>query len=264
MKWSEIDSAFQDLRENLGDVGTRIETAIRNHGQIYHANHKPWYTKKIRLVQRRFLFLKRRLDKLSGIPTIFDKLDSQLRILREVSNEAQKLRDAHTQATLQLKSLGAAIRIRREAEFDIFATHRGEVSVDRTLCFVMMPFKPEKVFNPVYAAIRRGVVGRGLKCIRSDKELSAGAVIIKIWEKIRKSIVCIADISPPNNPNVFYEIGMAHSLPKRVILISRRLKSDEKFPFDVNYAECIFYDQTISGCKRLEQDISRTLRTILN
>ena len=262
MKWSEIDSAFVELKANLSDVGTRIETAIKNHGQLYHANHKPWYTKKIRIVRLRFLVLKRRLGRLSGFPIVFEKLDAQLRVLNDVSNDASKLRDSYRDASWSVKSLGRQVRRRKEEDFDVFTTHRGEVSIDRKLCFVMIPFRRE--FNPVYAAIRKAVTSRGLKCRRSKDVFNTRAVILDIWENIRKSMVCIADTSPPNNPNVFYEIGMAHSLPKRVILISRKLRHpEEQYPFDMNYVRCIFYRQNASGYGQLERDISRTLRTIL-
>ena len=264
MKWSEIDSALADLRENLADVGTRIQTAINNGGQIYHANHKPWYTKKIRVVQSRFLILKRRLEKLANFSAIFEKLGAQLRILSDVSNDTSILSKAHSSASSHVKSLRREIRRRQEQEFDIFTTNRGDVSVDRKLCFVMMPFKPEKVFNPVYRAIRRAVKGKQLRCVRSDNVFDTRAVILDIWENVRKSRVCIADVSAPRNPNVFYEVGMAHALPKRVILISRKQEpGDEKFPFDVSHVRCIFYETNASGLRELEQSISRTLRTIL-
>ncbi len=263
MKWSEIDTAFQELKENLEGIGTKIETARRHHGQIRHANFKPQYTSKVRTVQRRFVILKRRLEKLSGFSEIFEKLGAQIVTLSDLSNDVSTLGEASTQADTCLNSLGRKIRKRKEEDFDAFTTHRREVAIDRKLCFVMMPFKPERVFNPVYRAIRRAVRGKKLKCVRSDNVFDTRAVVIDIWERTRKAVACIADTSPPNNPNVFYEIGLAHALPTRVILISRRLKPDEKYPFDINYARCIFYDQTVSGYRDLERDISRTLRTIL-
>ncbi len=264
MKWSEIDSAFGDLKENLGDVGTRIETAIRHHGQIYHANHRPWYTKKIRVIQRRFLVLKRRLAKLSDFPMVFEKLEAELRILAVATNDTSILSKAYAMATSYVKSLKWKIRRRQQQEFDVFATDRGELSIDRKLCFVMMPFNPEKVFSPVAAVIRKAVKAKGLRYVRSDNVFDTRAVILDIWDNIRKSRVCIADASPPRNANVFYEVGMAHALPKRVILISRKSEpDDEKFPFDVSHVRCIFYEKSASGYRQLEQKISRTLRTVL-
>jgi len=65
------------------------------------------------------------------------------------------------------------------------------------------------------------------------------------------------------NPNVFYELGMGHALPKRTILISRELKKNEKPVFDVNYVRCIFYKNTTPGLRRLERILVRTLRTAL-
>ncbi len=190
-----------------------------------------------------------------------DQLGTQLRVLADLSNDVSRMHEASTEAVTFLKALGRKIRTRKEEDFDIFTAHRRETSVDRRLCFVMMPFKPEKVFNPVYASIRRAVSGKKLKCVRSDNVFDTRTVIIDIWEKTRKAVVCIADTSPPNNPNVFYEIGLAHALPTRVILISRRLKPDEKYPFDVNYARCIFYEQTATDTENWSM-ISRELFTL--
>jgi hypothetical protein len=247
IRWSEIEEAFQELKENLEGIVTKIETAKKHHGKIWHGNFKPQYTPKLRVVQHRFVVLKRRLDKLAGFSQTLDELDSQISILANIFNDISNLQDASLRASILLKSLGLKIRVRKEEEFDIFTTHRRDVAVDRKLCFVMMPFKPPNVFNPVYTSIRRAVRGKGLKCIRSDNVFDTRAIIIDIWEKTRKAVVCIADTSPPNNPNVFYEIGLAHGLPTRVILISRKLKPDEKYPFDISYARCIFYDQTVAG-----------------
>jgi hypothetical protein len=207
--------------------------------------------------------LKRRLYKLAGFAEAFDTLDPRLRFLADLSNDVSKLDDVAARALDLLKSLGTKMRNRKEEDFDIFTTHRREAAIDKRLCFVMMPFSPPRIFDPVYSAIRKAVRDVGLKCIRSDNVFDTRAIIIDIWEKTRKAIVCIADTSPPNNPNVFYEIGLAHALPTRVILISRRLGSNEKYPFDINYARCIFYDPTNSGYKELERKIARTLRTVL-
>ncbi len=264
IRWSEIDKAFQELKKNLEGIGTKIEIAKKHHRKIWHANFKPQYTTKLRVVQHRFVFLKRRLYKLLGFSQTLDELESQISILANLFNNISNLQDASLRASVLLRSLGLKIRVRQEEEFDIFTAHRRDVAVNRKLCFVIMPFKPSSVFSPVYSAIRRAVRGKGLKCVRSDNVFDTGEVILNIWENIRKSRVCIADVSPPRNPNVFYELGLAHALPKRVILITQNPRSpDEKFPFDVSHVRYIAYNPNTRGYKGLENAISRTLRTVL-
>ena len=42
------------------------------------------------------------------------------------------------------------------------------------------------------------------------------------------------------NPNVFYELGLAHALEKPVVLVS---SNQEDVPFDLRHIRAIFYDQ---------------------
>lgn len=41
------------------------------------------------------------------------------------------------------------------------------------------------------------------------------------------------------NPNVFYELGIAHALKKPVVLVS---SNEEDVPFDVRHIRVIYYD----------------------
>ena len=41
------------------------------------------------------------------------------------------------------------------------------------------------------------------------------------------------------NPNVFYELGLAHALGKPVVLVS---SNEQDVPFDLNHIRVIYYD----------------------
>lgn len=43
------------------------------------------------------------------------------------------------------------------------------------------------------------------------------------------------------NPNVFYELGLAHALNKPVVLVS---SNEDDVPFDLRHIRVIIYDQT--------------------
>jgi hypothetical protein len=43
------------------------------------------------------------------------------------------------------------------------------------------------------------------------------------------------------NPNVFYELGLAHALEKPVVLVS---SNQDDVPFDLRHIRVILYDQT--------------------
>lgn len=272
MDWSEIDTILDDTEENLKKAGDRIQTARRNQEQTYHANHKPWYVKRIDVVRRGFLLLRRRLSEFDSISEVLQDLEDPLAVLVPPETNIEEKWREFGHAIELFGALRAEIRREQEKEFDILP--RDTIKIDRKLCFVMMPFKPRKDFDPVYTTIRRTVKTRRLRCVRSDDVFDTRAVVLDIWENIRRSRVCIADISTVHiadkgriietkNANVFYELGMAHALPKRVILISRELRNDEKPVFDVNYVRCIYYKNTRAGMRTLGKAISKTLSRVL-
>jgi nucleoside 2-deoxyribosyltransferase len=59
------------------------------------------------------------------------------------------------------------------------------------------------------------------------------------------------------NPNVFYEIGLAHALGKPVILITQ---NSEDIPFDVTHIRYIQYEFTPRGMERFEQKLIDAVR----
>jgi len=204
--------------------------------------------------------LKRRLSESKSASGILRTLESPLEVLIPPDTDILKKSEAVVQARQLCAILGKEIQREQGEEFDILP--RNPVTTDSKLCFVMMPFEPKKEFTPVYRAIRKAVRKSGLKCVRSDNIFDTRAVILDIWDNIRKSRICIADISN-KNPNVFYELGMAHSIIRRVMLISKPLELNEKPAFDTNYVRCYRYRNTGPGLKELQEKISRTLNRVL-
>jgi hypothetical protein len=92
----------------------------------------------------------------------------------------------------------------------------------------------ESVYKP---AIKQA----GLEPIRADDSIfGAGKVIDQMWRSISDAKVLIAELTT-KNPNVFYELGLAHALRKPVILIS---STDDDVPFDLRHLRYIKYDQS--------------------
>src|SRR3954466_13052741 len=86
-------------------------------------------------------------------------------------------------------------------------------------CFVIMPFRPE--LNYFYRQLKARIEQKfaDVQVARGDDRVITGSVLDKIADYIRKADVLIADCSG-RNPNVFYELGLAHALEKQVILIT--------------------------------------------
>jgi hypothetical protein len=104
-------------------------------------------------------------------------------------------------------------------------------------CFVMMPFGQwndlyyKEIFVP---AIKEA----GFEPVRGDEIFSSGSVVEQIWEQIEKAKVLLADLTG-KNPNVFYELGLAHADRKPVVFTSGNL---DDVPFDLRHLRVIIYD----------------------
>jgi hypothetical protein len=120
--------------------------------------------------------------------------------------------------------------------------------------FVLMPFAAE--LQPVFDEPLQAVAARlNLSIARADDFFTAGVIIERVWAAIVQSRVLLADCTG-RNPNVFYEIGMAHSIGKPVILITQK---PEDVPFDLSHHSYIQYDLTREGIRRFEVKLRITL-----
>lgn len=123
-------------------------------------------------------------------------------------------------------------------------------------CFVMMPFGEwfDRYYKEIYVpAIKEA----GLEPIRADELFSTGSVMEQIWEQIEKSKVLLADLSG-KNPNVFYELGLAHAARKPVIFTT---ESIEDVPFDLRHLRVIPYEVREPEWNiRLKQNITAYLK----
>jgi hypothetical protein len=130
-----------------------------------------------------------------------------------------------------------------------------EIKVDQKLCFVIMPFT--EMLNPIYESIIKPVL-KDLKytALRADEIFTSKPIIDDIWTNIKKAKFLIADLTD-RNPNVFYELGLAHALAKEVILLTQNLND---IPFDLRHYRIIVYQDSISGADKLKS----TLKGFIN
>jgi hypothetical protein len=69
----------------------------------------------------------------------------------------------------------------------------------------------------------------------------------KVWDGMCAARLVLADCTE-KNPNVFYEIGMAHAIGKKVVLITR---SDKDIPSDIKHFDYIPYIYDPEGVETL-------------
>ena len=105
-------------------------------------------------------------------------------------------------------------------------------------CFVMMPF--DRPLGSYYESVYKPAIEKaGLQPVRADAEIfGAGKIMDQIWSGIRSAKVLVAELTQ-RNPNVFYELGLAHALEKPVVLVS---SNEEDVPFDLHHIRVIYYD----------------------
>lgn len=105
-------------------------------------------------------------------------------------------------------------------------------------CFVMMPFKSpfdiyyESIYNPAIKSTE-------LEPIRADDLFRPSVIVSDLWDMIQRAKVLLAELTT-KNPNVFYELGLAHAIGKPVILVSETM---DDVPFDLQQLRVILYDK---------------------
>ena len=102
--------------------------------------------------------------------------------------------------------------------------------------FVLMPFKA-KLENIYFKHIKKMCDELGVRIRRADEIFSPKPFMEKVWDGVCAAQLILADCTE-KNPNVFYEIGMAHTVGKKVVLITR---SDKDIPSDIKHFDYIPY-----------------------
>lgn len=179
-------------------------------------------------------------------------------LLTELNSRLKNL-GQEGEITLKPKKIEVATRTSEEQKVSTELFPTKDFRIDEKLCFVLMPFDAK--YDAVYQEVIKPTgEEKGLDVKRADDIFSVNPIIVDIWENINKARVLIADVSG-RNPNVFYEIGISHTLKKKVIIITRNL---DDIPFDLRHLRCIVYEDSLVGAKQLKEALSKTLDSILS
>jgi hypothetical protein len=125
------------------------------------------------------------------------------------------------------------------------------VSGPKPFVFVLMPFAEE--FDDVYKlGIKPAAEAAGAYAERVDEQTHTDSIYDRIVNQIAKADIIVADMTG-KNPNVYYEVGYAHALGKRVFLLT---KDASEIPFDLKHRPHIVYGGKIS---KLKDELGRSL-----
>jgi hypothetical protein len=121
-------------------------------------------------------------------------------------------------------------------------------------CFILMPFT-ESWSDRVWKQLGLILEREGFSFSRADS-LYGHNILEDIWIAINESSLIIADITS-RNPNVFYEIGIAHTLGKKVILLTQKVTD---IPFDFKNYRHIIYEDNVDGFNILSVELPNYLK----
>lgn len=136
------------------------------------------------------------------------------------------------------------------------------------ICFVISPIGKEdsethEKFKEIYDHIIKPAIkysGYKLEVIRADDIKKPGSWINDILKYLQSSFIVIADLTD-QNPNVFYELGVRHSLSPRTILIAQ---STDDIPSDLRSYRSIVYTTDLKGPSKFRDELNAYLKEIHN
>lgn len=152
------------------------------------------------------------------------------------------------------KDLSINSKIPNYSFFENFGVDMSNIQVSEKTAFCLMPF--HRKFDKIYTSIKAACSQAGYACLRSDEPFNPGNVLRQILQMMTTSEIIIA-VLDGKNPNVFYEIGLAHSLGKTVILVGNA-KNPEDISFDLKSERLLLYNNH----GELQQKLSKSLKQL--
>jgi len=166
-----------------------------------------------------------------------DKVEEFKAIFFEDLTDAQLIEDVNGKKRI-LDVSNATPELRAQPDETLKKISKGVKIEQGDTCFVMMPFA--EPIGGYYKSIYETAIFRaGLRPMRADDEIFAtGKIVDQVWDGITSAKVLVAELTG-RNPNVFYELGLAHALAKPVVLVSA---NQADVPFDLQHIRVIYYD----------------------
>jgi hypothetical protein len=191
-----------------------------------------------------------------------DKVEEFINVFLQTLKDAELLEDLGGEKIRVLDATSPSEIGSGVGEEQIKKLSKGVTVQATDTCFVMMPFADP--LGGYYATVYQPAIEKAkLKAVRADAEIfGTGKIIDQIWGGIHGARVLVAELTG-RNPNVLYELGLAHALRKPVVLVSSNL---EDVPFDVRHVRVIYYDvrDPFWGTKLIEKVAENILSALKN
>jgi len=109
------------------------------------------------------------------------------------------------------------------------------LTVKENQVFVLTPFHP--MYEETYETIKKSCGMNALEAVRGDEAFKVGNILKHVIEQIIVSPYIVANING-RNPNVHYELGIAHCLGKNILLVSEGI---DDVAFDLQSERVLIY-----------------------
>jgi hypothetical protein len=143
----------------------------------------------------------------------------------------------------------------------LYPTHKQQDVNDMPRCFIVMPFSfPWS--DAVHHTLSDTCKTLAIQPMRGDDVFTPTDILVDIWQGINSADFIIADITG-RNPNVLYELGIAHTLAKPVLIISQ---SASDIPIDLSTRRVIIYhyDENEHWQNVLHSKVMKALQEIID
>jgi hypothetical protein len=149
----------------------------------------------------------------------------------------------------------SSARLRQDVLFlgpeRLYAPPKEHIGPRKASCFIVMPFSQEWSAD-VHRVLARACEAAAVRPVRGDDLFTPTDILEDIWQSINAADFVIADITG-RNPNVLYELGIAHTLAKPVLILSRDAVD---IPIDLATRRVILYGQKADAWR---EDLARMM-----
>jgi hypothetical protein len=129
----------------------------------------------------------------------------------------------------------------------------------RPLAFVIMPFGDG--FDIIYNLfLRDALEGAGFCVERADNSVNAQNILKDVVSYLWSASLVVADLTD-SNPNVYYELGLAHAFRRPVVLLTQSITD---LPFDLRSYRVIPYKTHFAEIAEARRTLITTATGILN
>jgi hypothetical protein len=120
---------------------------------------------------------------------------------------------------------------------------------------VLMAYSARPDLEDAFDSFKHVCDELGYECERVNEENAGERILPDIVARLERAAFVIADLTELR-PNVFYELGYADGLKKKVVVTA---KEGTELPFDVKDIPTIFWD----GQRKLREDLKKRIQAVV-